>query len=46
MLETILFLLNSVPHQSRNIDIAKGLNKYPENWKELKRYFKFRFNLR
>lgn len=46
MLETLLFLLDKVPYSSKNVDIAKGRYKYPENWSELKRYFKYRFNLR
>lgn len=46
MIETLLYLLESVPYSSKNIDIAKGRNKFPENWKEFKRYLDFRFKLR
>jgi len=46
MIQLILFLLEKTKKQSRNIDIAKGLYKYPENWSELKRYLKYKFNNR
>lgn len=43
MIELILFLLEKTETQTRNIDIAKGLYKYPENWSELKRYLKYKY---
>ena len=44
MIKMILFLLEKVPADSKNIRIAKGYNKYPENWKEIKRYLKRQYN--
>lgn len=41
-----MYLLENVPHSSKNIDIARGRNKYPENWSEFKRYLKFRYNIK
>lgn len=46
MVETLLYLLEKVPYSSKNIDIARGLNKYPENWIEFKRYIKYKFKQR
>lgn len=34
--------MDKIDYSSRNIDIARGLNKYPESWSEFKRYIKFR----
>lgn len=42
MIKMILFLLDSVEISSKEIDIARGVNKYPETWSEFKRYIKFR----
>jgi len=46
MIQLILFLLEKTKKQSRNLDIAKGLYKYPENWFELKRYLKYKYKNR
>ena len=44
MIKVILFLLENVPARSKNIDIARGRNKYPETFREFIRYIKFRIN--
>ena len=46
MIKVLLFLLESLDHHSPNIDRAKGRYKYPENWKEIKRYIKYKYNNR
>jgi hypothetical protein len=47
MIETLMYLLEKTKdYSSKKVDIAKGRYKYPENWKEFKRYLKFRYNLR
>jgi hypothetical protein len=46
MIETLMYLLNNTKHSSRNIDIARGLYKYPENWSEFKRFLRYKFNNR
>ena len=46
MINLILLLLDKTQRQTRNIDIAKGLYKYPENWSEFKRYLKYKFKNR
>ncbi len=46
MIETLMYLLNNTKHSSRDIDIARGLYKYPENWSEFKRYLRYKFNNR
>jgi len=44
MIKMILFLLENVPLDNKDIRILKGYNKYPENWKEIKRYIKRQYN--
>lgn len=44
MIKMILYLLEATPTDSEYIKIAKGLNKYPENWDEFVRYLKHRYN--
>jgi len=46
MIKLIIHLLEIVPTQSKNIDRARGRYKFPETWPELKRYIKFKINLR
>jgi len=42
MIKALLFLLENVPYSNKNIKIAKGYYKYPENWYEFKRYIRLR----
>ena len=42
MIKIILHLLETIPHSSKNLDIARGRYKYPETWREFIRYIKFR----
>ena len=44
MIKMILYLMETVPTDSEYIQIAKGKNKYPENWSEFKAYLKQRYN--
>jgi hypothetical protein len=44
MIKALIFLLNSVPYSNNDIKIARGRYKFPENYKEYKRYLKFRIN--
>jgi len=44
MIKLLLFLLENVPYSTKEIDIARGRNKFPETWGEFKRYIKFRIN--
>jgi len=42
MIKIMLYLMDTLSYTSPQMDIARGLNKYPENWKEFKRYIKFK----
>jgi len=42
MIKILLYLIDKTKYRSKNLDIARGLNKYPETWKEFKRYMKFK----
>lgn len=46
MIKILLHLLESIPHSSKDIDIARGRYKYPETWAEFVRYIKFKANNR
>ena len=46
MIKVLLFLLENLEYSSANIDRARGRYKYPENWKEFKRYIKYKYNHR
>lgn len=43
MMTIIMKLLPDTKMASENINIAKGLYKFPENWSELKRYLKYKY---
>tara|TARA_R110000796_G_scaffold915_2_gene3513 strand:- start:3976 stop:4116 length:141 start_codon:yes stop_codon:yes gene_type:complete len=42
MIKIMLYLMDNLSYTSPQMDIARGLNKYPENWKEFKRYIRFK----
>ena len=42
MIKIMLYLMDNLEYTSTELDIARGLNKYPENWKEFKRYIQFK----
>lgn len=42
MIKLILFYLSKTTIRSKEIDIARGRYKLPENWKEIKRHLKFK----
>lgn len=44
MIKLLLTLLKTTEIRTKNIDIALGINKYPENFTELKNYLKLRYN--
>ena len=46
MVREIVNLLKTTEISSKDIDRARGRYKLPENWKEIKRYLKFRWQNR
>jgi len=44
MIKIILHLLKASESRSRDVLMAKGRYKLPENWKEFKRHLKLRVN--
>jgi len=44
MIKLIIYLLEEIPYRSKNLDIARGRYKFPETWKEFRRYVKLRMN--